>query len=202
MNTSSTSPYQLSLWGSNMTDNGTKALPFHDSAKAEYTTISNNQTFVLGDSSTKGRCQPASTYQWGFSFLLLFDFLLLLFIWSIGTYSLWINVRSSVDPLEEPPEIAGGYKAVLELASVMNSQFGKIGEDAIALREQQIQRMVKKDLIGGSMKYRSGPREQGRWFGGDDVQWDLSVISQRNRILGTLAVAAFAGSCTFVLLAF
>lgn len=47
---------------------------FRDVANATYSTRSNNQTFVLGDSSTQGRCQPDITYMWGFSFLLLFNF--------------------------------------------------------------------------------------------------------------------------------
>ncbi|KAE9969476.1 hypothetical protein EG328_006839 [Venturia inaequalis] len=146
------------LWGSNSTDNTTKDLPFHDSTKGLYTTSSNNQTFALGDSSTQGRCQPEITYQWGFSFLLLFNFLVLLLLWSIGTYVLWLNSRLSTIPTEEP-EIAGGYKAVIELASVMNHQFGKNGEDPLVLRERQIQTRIKRDLGGGRMKYRSVQRE-------------------------------------------
>lgn len=174
---------------------------FRDVANATYSTRSNNQTFVLGDSSTQGRCQPDITYMWGFSFLLLFNFLLVLLFWSVGTYLLWLNSRTSNDYHEEP-EIAGGYKAVLELASVMNSQLTRQGNDPMVLPEEKIQELIRKDLDGGAMKYRQVLRQEKFRYWSDVARWGQRIREGvQIWILFAIVLLALSLSITFGLLA-
>jgi len=147
------------IYGTTWTDPRTGKQPFNDSSKATYTTSTNNETCVLGDSTTQGKCQPDVTYKWGFSFLLLFVCLILLLVWTAGTYILWLKARLAMRHHEDA-EIAGEYKAVLELASAMNNEFGKHGKNPGVLRERQIKTVIKNELNGGTMMYHSPLREE------------------------------------------
>jgi hypothetical protein len=99
-----------------------------------------------------GACQPTSTYKWGFSFLILFICLLLLLIWSIGTYIMWLKAHLTLRA-NGKPEPVGEYKAVIELAAAMNNEFSKHNENTEFLRERQIQGKIRHAMNGGTMWY-------------------------------------------------
>ncbi|KAE9978793.1 hypothetical protein EG328_001249 [Venturia inaequalis] len=113
------------IYGNNWTDtSGTRH--FNDPSQATYTTSSENETFVLGDPTIQGKCQPDVSYKWGFSFLFLFIFLIVLLVWTAGTYIMWLKARLALRHHDDA-EIVGEYKAVINLASAMNNEFGKHG---------------------------------------------------------------------------
>ncbi|QDS77353.1 hypothetical protein FKW77_005407 [Venturia effusa] len=147
------------IYGNNWTNPTTGNRHFYDQDQATYTTSSNNETFVLGDSTTSGKCQPEVSYQWGFSFLLLFIFLITLLIWTLGTYIMWLKARLAMRHHDDM-EIVGEYKAAIILASAMNNDFDKHGKNPSVLRERQIKSVIKKELKGGTMMYQSPLREQ------------------------------------------
>lgn len=161
------------MYGAYWTDPKTKKWAFASSTKATYMTNTGGlEHFTFGNSSTEGRCQPELSYKGGFSFLLLF-YLFLLLIWSIGTYILWFKARLSTHYVKGP-EIAGEYKAVIELAYVMNKQLSKQGDDPNVLREMVSRNKIRQDLDGGIMKYRVFPQdyehEGWRWPGDAGLQ--------------------------------
>ncbi|TID18941.1 hypothetical protein E6O75_ATG06062 [Venturia nashicola] len=145
------------IYGNNWTDTS-GARHFDDPSQATYTTSSGNETFVLGDPTTQGKCQPDVSYKWGFSFLFLFIFLIVLLVWTVGTYIMWLKARLALRHHDDA-EIVGEYKAVINLASAMNNEFGKHGEIPGVLRERQIRSIMKKELNGGTMMYQSPLRE-------------------------------------------
>jgi len=146
------------LFGTDWVDPRTGKAPFNISSNAAYTTLTSNETLILGDSSTRGKCQPDVTYKWGFSFVLLFIFLVLLMIWTTGTFILWLKARLSMRH-DTDWEVVGEYKAIIELATAMNNDFGKHGDNPGTLRERQIRSKIKHDLNGGSIMYHSPLRE-------------------------------------------
>lgn len=101
--------------------------------------------------SVNGTCQPLGPYQWGFSFLLLFIFLLTLLIWSIGTYIFWLEAHLALK-VRDIREIPGNYKAVIGLGAAMQREFVKEGEDITCLEERQIISRIHRDLKGGAIK--------------------------------------------------
>lgn len=145
------------IYGNNWTDTAGIRY-FNDPSQATYTTSSENETFVLGDPKTQGKCQPDVSYKWGFSFLFLFIFLIILLVWTAGTYIMWLKARLAMRHHVDV-EIVGEYKAVINLASAMNNEFGKRGENPGVLRERQIRSKMKKELNGGTMMYHSPLRE-------------------------------------------
>jgi hypothetical protein len=90
-------------------------------------------------------------------------------------------------------EIAGEYKAVIELASAMNNEFGKHGENPGVLRERQIRTKIKQELLGGTMMYHSPLRENkfrfregiGRWLT-RDKWWILTFVISLVCVLGPM----------------
>jgi asparagine N-glycosylation enzyme membrane subunit Stt3 len=92
------------------------------------------------------------TYQWGFSFLQLNIAVILLLIWSVGTFIMWLRT-SLIMHQRGRSEVAGEYKAVLELAAAMQYQFGKVQEDPLDFTEQELSQRIKARLSGGTIAY-------------------------------------------------
>jgi hypothetical protein len=129
-----------------------------------------NETFDRATLKTKGSCQPTQTYKWGFSFLLLFICLILLSVWSIGTYILWLKAHFLLLTHGEPP-IVGEYEAVIEMAAAMNKEFDKHDENLEFLRERQITGKIKHVMNGGTMLYNSPAQEKDVSFWNGFRQW-------------------------------
>jgi hypothetical protein len=156
--------------GTNWIDPRTGQQPFSDKQKETYTTANASQVLALGDSSTKGKCQPDGSYRWGFSFVLLFICQLLLLLWTTGTYTMWLKARLSMRHHRDN-YIAGEYTALLGLAAALNHDFEKQGEDTNLLKERQIRIKIKKVLKGGSMMCHSPLRDNNYCFRDGVARW-------------------------------
>jgi hypothetical protein len=119
---------------------------------SDATFLYDNTPYPVDYLEHNGSCQPLGTYQWGFSLLLLFIFLLTLFIWSIGMYVFWTMANVSLQA-REIHEIPGEYKAIIGLAATMQREFEKEREDPAGLNEHQITRKIRRDLNGGRIAH-------------------------------------------------
>jgi hypothetical protein len=138
------------IYGSNWTDPSTGKQPFSDYSNTTF--LYNDITYSLDYMLRNGTCEPLGTYQWGFSFLLLFIFLITLLIWSVGTYILWLRAYLNLRACDVS-DIPGEYKAVMDLAAAMQHQFEKEGLDLANLTEDEITRKIVRDWKGGSINH-------------------------------------------------
>jgi hypothetical protein len=157
------------IYGQNWTDPHTGQKPFATYSNARF--LYNNETYTLNDLGN-GKCLPSGTYKWGFSFLLLFVFLLTLLIWSIGMGVVWVRTDLTLRA-REIRDIPGKYKAIIELAEALQKEFDKEGMDPVDLKEEQITRKIRQDLKGGRIMHDQATTQQsryrlrsilGRWF--------------------------------------
>lgn len=123
---------------------------FHNYSDATF--LCSGVTYSLDYLSENGSCQPLGAYRWGFSFLLLFVFLVTLLIWSVGTYIFWLKAHL-VLRAREIHEIPGEYKAVIELAAVMQKELAAEGIDSTALTNGQITNTIREVLRGGRIMH-------------------------------------------------
>jgi hypothetical protein len=145
-------------------------LDSEDGPPMTYYYATTNETFDSKQLQENGSCQPSKTYKWGFSSLILFVCLLLLFCWSVGTYILWLKAHMQLQACGEP-DVAGEYKAVLELATAMTHEFKKNDECIEFLRERQIKGKIKHVMNGGTIWYDSPMQEQKITFWTGFKQW-------------------------------
>lgn len=134
---------------SDWTGSRTGKMPFANQSDAVF--VANGVPYPFDYLSVNGTCQPLGPYQWGFSFLLLFIFLLTLLIWSIGTYIFWLEAHLALK-VRDICEIPGNYKAVIGLGAAIQREFVKEGEDITCLEERQIISRMRRDLKGGAIK--------------------------------------------------
>ena len=113
--------------------------------------VANGVQYSFDYMSANGTCQALRTYQWGFSFVLLFTFLITLLVWSIGTYIFWLEAHFALK-VQDIYEIPGEYEAVIGLSAAMQQEFIKEGEDITYLKEHQIISRIRRDLKGGTIK--------------------------------------------------
>ena len=137
------------IFGSDWTDLRTGKMPFATKSVAVF--VANGVPYPFDYLSVNGTCQPLGTYQWGFSFLLLFIFLLTLLIWSIGTYIFWLEAHLTLK-VRDIYEIPGKYKVVIRLGAAMQREFVKEGDDITCLEERQIISRIRRDLKGGTIE--------------------------------------------------
>lgn len=83
---------------------------------------------------------------------------------------MWLKARLALRHHDDA-EIVGEYKAVINLASAMNNEFGKHGENPGALRERQIRSIMKRELNGGTMIYHSPLRENKSKYRDELKRW-------------------------------
>jgi ABC-type sugar transport system permease subunit len=176
---------QGSNWANQNTDTQAFGPRFSGSYNYYYYMSNTNETFDRTTLQTKGSCQPTQTYKWGFSFLLLFICLILLGVWSIGTYILWLKAHFLLLAHGEPP-VVGEYGAVIELGTTMTKEFDKHDESLEFLRERQIKGKIKHILNGGTITCDSPTQEEEFTFWGAFTRfvkkerwwwWVLYVVS-------------------------
>jgi hypothetical protein len=109
------------LWRRPENSSSTFSDPTHP---AKYTLAGTNDILTSDEANRLGSCQQTATYQWGFSFLLLFIVLILFLIWIIGTYVLWLDafLHSRFDIAKRD---MGLYRAALDISSVIHSELDK-----------------------------------------------------------------------------
>jgi len=86
-----------------------------------------------------GKCEPSQTYQWGFSFLLVYIFAVATFVFNVFLYALSLRTclysRSKVQSKK-----FGKYKAVLALATAIRDS---LGDDAEEMSEDVLSKRLK-----------------------------------------------------------
>lgn len=93
-------------------------------------------------------------YKWGFSFLQVFVFLILIMIWTIGMYSMSLRTHFIMARRQRhPDDISGEHRAVIELAAAMQMELDILDVNPSMLREKQLQEQVNEQLKGGAISY-------------------------------------------------
>jgi hypothetical protein len=97
-------------------------------------------------------------YQWGFSFIQLNLMLLLLIMWTVGTYTMWLSAHITMKQRGRK-QVAGEYKAILELANAMQIQLlshsGSSEKTTANMSESELRRRIAKDIRGGAISYET-----------------------------------------------
>ncbi|KAF2848402.1 hypothetical protein T440DRAFT_556724 [Plenodomus tracheiphilus IPT5] len=115
-----------------------------------------NTTYSLDHISNQGTCQPIETYQWGFSYIQLIIMLIFCLIWATGISCMHIHAYYTMKHRGRT-DVAGVYKATLELAHAMNTHLLTTGEfstkEILALTESELHTRLDKDNRGGAVAY-------------------------------------------------
>lgn len=77
-----------------------------------------------------------------------------LLIWTIGTFTMWLRAHLTLRHRGRT-DIAGEYKAILELASAITETCEEVNLDPEKLTEQQLREQVKDKAKGGRIAYNS-----------------------------------------------
>ncbi len=123
--------------------------PFHTFSDPEFT--NGQYTYNLEQLNSNGRCQQADTsYKWGFSFLVLFSFIVMFLVWCAGMYALWLDafLHSRFDRVGRS---MGLQRAILDLAYCMHKDVDETGRDMLSNGE--LQSRIRRDLKGGRITY-------------------------------------------------
>jgi hypothetical protein len=180
-NPSSYSVRNNSIFGYNWQDPRTGLYPFQNQSNMAFQW--GYKTYSKVDMERIGRCQPGNTYKWGFSFFLLFIFILLTLIWTVGTYAIWLQAQLTLNHLGQD-QVAGEYKAILEMAGAMQDQLIERTSDPTQLSEKEIRHHIHVERKGGSIPTRLIILKEKyfmrkgfvRWCRGTDKWWVLSLI--------------------------
>jgi hypothetical protein len=123
--------------------------PFHNFTDPTFT---NGQfTYDLEELNIRGRCQQeGASYKWGFSFLVLFSFIIVFLVWCVGMYALWLDafLHSRFDRVGRS---MGLQRAVLDLAYCMHRDVDETGRDMLS--NEELQSRIRRDLQGGRITY-------------------------------------------------
>ncbi|KAI8930856.1 hypothetical protein NX059_011873 [Plenodomus lindquistii] len=119
---------------------------------------SDNITYTFEQLMNQGTCQPLKTYQWGFSYIQLIIMLILLILWATGIGIL--HIQSHYTLLHRgKTDVAGTYKAILELADAMTTHLLQTGSPSpkhiLALSETELCARFDKDARGGAIAYQN-----------------------------------------------
>lgn len=113
----------------------------------------NNATYNRDYLKTNGLCLPDQTYQWGFSYLLLFIFCIIQFVWSFGMYIMWTDAYLS-SRYHRAGRDMGLYRAVLDFSRTIEKNLGgepnAMGDDLIGDKE------LRQRLIARSKTFKAG----------------------------------------------
>ncbi|KAF2730980.1 hypothetical protein EJ04DRAFT_584472 [Polyplosphaeria fusca] len=127
--------------------------PFRNESNALWTSAQElyDYTYI----SQNGQCQSTKDYKWGASFIQLFVWMNLMLIWSVGIYFMWLKAHKVLQQCGDK-EIAGKYKAVLELATAIQENLEPHRGDGpkTEMTEAELQQRIDKDLKGGHMAYQ------------------------------------------------
>lgn len=113
----------------------------------------NGSTYDLTYIQKHGRCTQLTTYQWGFSLLLLLITTNLTTLWVISTYALWLDAYFN-SRFDNSHWDMGTYRAVLDLAAAMSKEIGNNDDDKLNnLSDHELKKQIQRDINGGKLKY-------------------------------------------------
>ena len=89
-----------------------------------------NQTYNETLINQLGSCQQTTTYEWGFSLLMLYIFLISLLVWMIGTYYLWVYSELTLKAHQKIEfEAIGEYQAIMTMSKALQENLSEDGKD-------------------------------------------------------------------------
>src|SRR5271155_256085 len=123
--------------------------PFEGPDNVAFTVSSSNDKYDINYMQANGACQQLNTYQWGFSFLLLFVFMLFTAVWALGTYVLWMDTYLN-SRFDRASRDMGTLRAVLDYAATIKKDLGTAAADNVGDRQlkAQIESDRKRYMIG------------------------------------------------------
>ena len=137
------------FFGGDWQDPRSHEYPFEGLDNVAFTVSNSNDKYDINYMQANGACQQLSTYQWGFSFLLLFVFMLFTAVWALGTYVLWMDayLNSRFDCASRD---MGTLRAVLDYAATIRKDLGTAAADNVGDRQlkAQIESNRKRYMIG------------------------------------------------------
>ncbi|KAF2666291.1 hypothetical protein BT63DRAFT_55251 [Microthyrium microscopicum] len=98
-------------------------------------------------------CQDISktSYQWGFSLLLLTILIILLVVWTLATWLVWFKAQQAWK-LRHSQSDTGDYKAILELSKAITQELPEDLKDPSKFSETEIEAIIlNKNTRGGSV---------------------------------------------------
>ena len=147
------------------TENGSLAVP----ASFEYRSYEKaifmyqNTTYTFAYIQGNGQCAQSDppSYQWGFSFLLLFITSLLTAVWSVGMYIMWLDAHLN-SRYNRARRQLGSYRAVLDLAKAFRQDMGEDATEHLSNSElkERIKHGTNGHAIGYEMLDQSGSGEK------------------------------------------
>jgi hypothetical protein len=167
-----------------------------------FTVSNSNDKYDINYMQANGACQQLSTYQWGFSFLLLFVFMLFTAVWALGTYILWMDAYLN-SRFDRASRDMGTLQAVLDYAATVKTDLGTAAGDDVGDRQlkAQIESDRKRYMIGyeslGQMDLPlSRSAEIKIWWQAFDVRaWAKQEKWLVTFWLSSLALIIFMGVC-------
>jgi hypothetical protein len=141
-----------------------EALSYQSLARFARIDQPDNRTYDIPYIRDNGRCQQQNTYQWGFSFLLLFIALLLSALWALGMWAMWLDsyYNSQIDAAGGRD--MGSWRAVMDLAEAIAASLnsdGIRGQDPAAnifagtkdVGDREIRRRIRRESKRGEIGY-------------------------------------------------
>jgi hypothetical protein len=202
------------VFGWNWEDPATNKTFFSDPDLARFTIEGSPNMYELAYIQANGTCSAVATYQWGFSFLILFIFALVLLVWGIGSYFLWLQAHFALEALEIK-NIPGEYQSILHLATAMEKGLDEAAEESDHLTEAKIRRYLHYTARGGSIDHQQSATDGTRvsmlkslrqWWSGPDRWWVIAlilcfsltfvVVFRASYLFDVSIGASLLGSCT------
>ena len=91
-----------------------------------------------------GTCEPQKTYQWGFSLLFVFTFLLITLIVEIMVWAVWLDTDIHIG-YERGDHVFGTMRAAMEITSAVKDA---LGDDADGLHDSELKQTLDERYAG------------------------------------------------------
>ena len=105
-----------------------------------------NQTYGFFWLNDHVSCQSnGSTYQWGFSFLLLFIFCVFTMVWCLGMYAMWMDADQNSRVARSGQKPGGTFRSVIDLATAIRED---LGDGAGHLSNGELDKRLKRSKGG------------------------------------------------------
>jgi hypothetical protein len=117
-----------------------------------FTVPNSNDKYDINYMQANGTCQQFNTYQWGFSFLLLFVLMLFTAVWALGTYVLWMDAYLN-SRFDRASRDMGTLRAVLDYAATIKKDLGTAAADDVG--DRQLKAQIESDRKRYMISYES-----------------------------------------------
>ena len=188
---------RLCTFGASWQDPRSHDYPFQGLKNVAYTLSNSNATYDVAKIQAEGTCQQLETYQWGFSFLLLFVVMLFTAVWALGSYALWMDAYLN-SRLERSPRDMGTLRAILDYAAAIEKDLGadtikNTGNRALKarMRLNGERQMIRSDALDEMELPLSRSAEFKIWWRAFDVR---AWVKQEKLLLTIWSLS----SCGFV----